>query len=92
MNMRTASNAGIRILGTVLLRISCTSSTGQFATTKQMTYVTDSLDKWFLSREACVALGIIPESFLLLQIAQLISMTVVTPHLVALSANLPLRL
>ena len=50
-----------------MLRISCHSSTGQSATTSQMIYVTDSLDKLFLSREACVALGIISERFPLLQ-------------------------
>ena len=50
------------ILGAVLLRISCHSSTGQSATTRQMIYVTDSL-----SREACVALGIISERFPLVQ-------------------------
>ena len=31
--------------------------------TKQMTYITDSSDKLFLSREACVALGIIHNHF-----------------------------
>ena len=56
MKMQTANNEGIIILGAVLLRIPCHSSTGQSATTRQMTYVTDSLDKLFLNREACIAL------------------------------------
>ena len=63
MKMHTANNEGIVILGAVLLRISSISPSGQSVTTRQMTYVTDSLDKLFLSRETCVALGLISESF-----------------------------
>ena len=54
--MCTANNGGIIILGAALLRISCSSSTGQSPTTRQMAYVTDPLDKLFLCREACVSL------------------------------------
>jgi len=63
MRMHGANNDGIRILGALLLRISCINSTGQTVATKQMTYVTDSSDKLFLSREACTTLGIIPDNF-----------------------------
>ena len=63
MRMHGANNDGIRILGALLLRISCINSTGQTVATKQMTYVTDSSDKLFLSREACSTLGIIPDNF-----------------------------
>ena len=67
MKMQTANNEGSIILGAVLLRISCHSLTERSATTRQMTYVTDFLVKLFLSREACVALGIISERFPLVQ-------------------------
>ena len=63
MRMHTANNDGIKILGAILLRISCTDPAGHTAVTKQMTYVTDSSEKLFLSREACVALGIVPDTF-----------------------------
>lgn len=63
MRMHTANNDGIKILGAILLRISSTDSTGHTIKSRQMTYVTDSSDKLFLSREACVALGIISGHF-----------------------------
>ncbi|MCG8044423.1 MAG: reverse transcriptase family protein, partial [Candidatus Thiodiazotropha endolucinida] len=63
MRMHTANDDGIQILGAILLGISSTDNTGHTVETRQMTYVTDSTDKLFLSREACVALGIISESF-----------------------------
>ena len=63
LRMHGASNDGIIILGALLLRISCVISTGQTVATKHMTYVTDSSDKLFLSREACTTLGIIPDNF-----------------------------
>ena len=64
MQMRTATDLGIKILGATVLRISATSQDGQILETRQMTYITDASDKLFLSREACTALGIIQETFL----------------------------
>lgn len=63
MKMHTASNMGIRILGATIVCLSVTCPDGKTKETKQMTYVTDAADKFFLSREACVELGIIPENF-----------------------------
>lgn len=63
MHMHTANNDGIKILRVILLHISSMHSTGHTIETRQMTYVTDLSDKLFLSREACVALGIISDSF-----------------------------
>jgi hypothetical protein len=63
MKMHTANNGGINILGATVLRLSGKDKQGQAVETRQMTYVTDSSDKLFLSREACVALDIIPDSF-----------------------------
>eukprot|EP00794_Sanderia_malayensis_P002911 gene2911-3363_t len=63
MRMRTASNNGINILGAAIIRFSGQQPSGQSLTTRQIVYVTDDADKLFLSREACTALGLIPQSF-----------------------------
>ena len=63
MKMRTAINNGINILGATILRYAGRGPSGKLVETRQMTYVTDSSDKLFISREACIALGIIPETF-----------------------------
>ena len=62
MTMRSADNKTIPILGAIPLTITARSKHNQFMT-KQLTYVTDKTDKFFLSREACTDLGIIPSSF-----------------------------
>ena len=64
MKMHAANNKGIRILGATFLRLLGKDQHGQTIETRQMTYVTDNSKKFFLSREACVALGIIPKAFL----------------------------
>lgn len=63
MRMNTATNSGIRILGAILLRLSSRDPRGQLLEMRQMTYITPSSDKLFLSREACVDLGIITNVF-----------------------------
>ena len=51
MKMHAANNKGIKILGAAIVRYSSISDTGQIIETRQITYVTDSSDKIFLSRE-----------------------------------------
>ena len=63
MQMRTANNLGIKILGATVLRMSAKNPEGKTLETRQMTYITDTSDKLFLSREACSALGIINDTF-----------------------------
>ena len=63
LKMHAANGNGIKILGATILRISGTDDHGDNIETRQMTYITDCSDKLFLSREACVALGIISDSF-----------------------------
>ena len=63
IKMRAANNDNIRILGATVLRLSGKSNEGEERSTRQMVYVTDNTDKLFLSREACVDLGIIPNTF-----------------------------
>jgi hypothetical protein len=61
--MYTANNNGINILDATILRLSGKSKSGDALATRQITYVTDDSDKLFLSREACMALGMISNTF-----------------------------
>ena len=61
--MQVANNDNIRILGAAILRLSGKSNEGEERFTRQMVYITNNTDKLFLSRETCVDLGIIPNTF-----------------------------
>ncbi len=63
MKMHAADNHAIRILGAAILSLSGKNNYGEERSTRQMVYVTDNTDKLFLSREACVDLGLIPTTF-----------------------------
>ena len=63
MKMHAANRRGITILGAAILRLSGKDMMGNVVETQQITYVTDSSDKLFISREACIALGMITENF-----------------------------
>ena len=63
MKMHAANNNAINIIGAVVLRFCGQSASGNSLETRQLTYITDSSDKLFLSREACVALGMISPKF-----------------------------
>ena len=63
MKMTAADNRVINIIGALVLRIFGTSPSGRTLETRQLVYFTDSTDKLFLSKQACVTLGIIPETF-----------------------------
>ena len=63
MKMHAADNHDIRILGATILRLSGKNNKGEERSTRQMVYVTNNTDKLFLSREACIDLGIIPNTF-----------------------------
>lgn len=63
LKMHAANSKGINILGAAILRFSGKDSSGNLIETRQITYVTDNSDKLFLSREACISLGIITETF-----------------------------
>lgn len=60
LTMKAANMSGINILGALLLEISLRNAT---RTSKQMVYITASVNKLFLSRETCTGLGIIPSDF-----------------------------
>ena len=63
MKMTTASNNGIDIAGALVLRLCGDTPSGDTLSTRQIVYFTDSTDRLFLSKQACVALQIIPTSF-----------------------------
>ncbi len=63
LRMHAADNHNIHILGAAILRLSAKSGKGEERSTRQMVYVTNSTDKFFLSREACSDLGIISHNF-----------------------------
>ena len=63
LRMHAANNNSIKILGAAILRFSGRSKPGQTLETRQIVYMTSDSDKLFLSREACMALGMISENF-----------------------------
>ncbi|CAC5355201.1 unnamed protein product [Mytilus coruscus] len=63
MQMHAANNKSIVILGAVILGLSGKDQDNHELETRQIVYITDSSDKFFLSKEACITLGIISENF-----------------------------
>ena len=60
LKMRAANDSPITILGAILI---CLAEPQGKRSTTQMVYITDHVDKIFLSQEACADLGIIPTGF-----------------------------
>ena len=63
MKMRAANKDPIQIMGALALRITCTKDSMRSRTTRQIVYISQATDRFFLSMEACKELGIIPASF-----------------------------
>ena len=63
MRMHAANKQDIKILGAAIVRLCGISKTGKQLQTRQILYVTDNADKLFISREACIALGMISKDF-----------------------------
>ena len=63
MRMNTATCGLIDIIGCVVMRFVGTDSNGSTHETRQIVYVTNAANKLFLSKEACVDLGLISPSF-----------------------------
>jgi len=63
MRMHSADNRNISILGAVIFRLCGMDQPGSERVTRQIIYVTDSTDKFFLSWEACIDMGIISIHF-----------------------------
>ena len=63
MKMNAANDNRIRILGALALRISGTATDGNTLQTRQIVYFTDNSDKLYISKQACIALGMITDKF-----------------------------
>ena len=63
MKMHAANSEGTKILGAMIARFSAKAVSGETFTTRLITYITDGANKLFLSREACIALGMISNNF-----------------------------
>ena len=58
--MHAANKKPINILGAAILRFTGHTNSGDEVESRQITYITDSTDKIFLSKEACIDFGMIP--------------------------------
>ena len=63
MKMSAANNLGITIIGALPIRITGISPSGAKHTTRQLVYFTPSTSRMFLSKQACVALGLVSSNF-----------------------------
>lgn len=63
IKMHTANDQPINILGAVIIRISGVNRHGGTTETRQFTYITNDSDKLFLSKGACIDLGMITNNF-----------------------------
>ena len=61
--MRAANMEEIEISGAIFVRLTGTDSSGKKHTAPIMTYISPSTEKFYLSREALVQLGVIPKDF-----------------------------
>lgn len=62
LQMSAANRSSINILGAAIVRFSGSNKRANI-TTRQIVYITDSTDKIYLSKEACMELGIISRNF-----------------------------
>ena len=63
MKMSAADEHPIDILGALPLKISGVSASGAVLSTRQLVYFTTSTERLYLSKNACIALQLIPPSF-----------------------------
>ena len=61
--VNTADNAGLGLLGGVLVNITGQCEDGSSLTSKQLCYIAEGIDCLFLSKQACRELGIIGDNF-----------------------------
>merc|ERR1712115_452583 len=63
MKIKAGNSGGLKLLGGVFLKISGYSSSGKRWQTRQMAYCAEGCNRLFLSKQACVELGILEQSF-----------------------------
>ena len=62
-NVKLVDRKRLQLIGGLLITISAAASDGSKKTSSHMCYVGENIEKLFLSREACLKLGIIDENF-----------------------------
>ena len=62
-NVKLVDRKRLQLIGGLLITISAVASDGSTKTSSHMCYVGEKIEKLFLSREACLKLGIIDENF-----------------------------
>ena len=63
LRMNAINTNKVEILGAILLRLSGRDKHGTVVESAQICYVTSEMDKFYISRETCINLGIISEDF-----------------------------
>ena len=63
MEMRAANGNSIKVLGAVILLIKGRNKDGDIKETRQLVYVTNETSQFFVSKGACIDLGIISSDF-----------------------------
>ena len=63
MEMRAANGNPIKVLGAIILKINSPSSSNNTQETRQLVYVTNETSQFFISKGACIDLGIISSNF-----------------------------
>merc|ERR1711895_420582 len=63
MRIKAANSGGLKLLGGVFLKIFSYSSSGKRWQTRQLAYCADGCDRLFLSKTACIDLGILEQDF-----------------------------
>ena len=63
MEMRAANGNPIKVLGAVILKVKGSTNSTDTLETRQLVYVTNETNQFFISKAACIDLGIIPSNF-----------------------------
>lgn len=63
MEMRAANGNPIKVLSAIILKIASPTSPNSVHETRQLVYVTNETNQFFISKGACIDLGIIPSNF-----------------------------
>merc|ERR1712082_179162 len=63
MKIKAENSGGLKLLGGVFMKISGYSSSGKRWESRQMAYCAKGCNRLFLSKQACVELGILEQDF-----------------------------
>ena len=86
--IKAANRSEIRIIGAIIVEIKL-HKPRENGNTKQVVYITDMIDRVFLSLEACIQLGLIGESFPNMKTSTMVAGEVVSDKCNCLPRTLP---